>query len=749
MLIKRVNKIKNFGIFKDFNWDAAVPDFNVFNLTYGWNYSGKTTLSRVFRCFEMGQMHHDYPSAAFEVESLDGTKFSALSFPHKLLIKVFNSDFVVENLRWNEGLLPIFLLGEENIQLQEDLKNKKVELVDFTEKQSDLTKQKIELETKISNALTSKAKDIKLLLSLPVFDKRHLQLEIDGLPSDHASVVLKDADVSNLISKYKSVEKKSPVKEINISAPDLQSLYETIKVIMGATVKSKVIERLKANPPVGAWVKTGKNLHEGKDTCEFCGNLLPPDLLSQLNNHFSDDYENLISDIRKKQSNVESQKIAITLPDAANLYQDLQNEYTEIKERLLIEIQAVNEQLENFIKHLEAKKEKVFDELQVLEVINDSSNLIGEIKLLNNVIRGHNLRTQEFEKEKTAALNQLLKHYASLFVQKEKLPASKKKIIELDTAIGIAAEDVKNVDKKVKEIEAKLSETVKGAETINKHLGQYFGKGDIVVKVTPDNKFQLLRGGKVAKNLSEGEKTAIAFAYFCTKVDEKNNVLSDTVIYIDDPISSLDANHLFNTYSFIRNKFYDDATRTLKCKQLFISTHNYEFFNLIKDWFLKVKVKYKSFYFVERTTNISDDQSSLVTLPNLLLKHKSEYCYLFSLIHQFKQTPSQSFEQLYNLPNVLRRFLEIFSTFKYLSSVNVDENLHCLILDPIKCERVRKFIHYHSHGMTITKLMQISDIKECTDIVDAVLSSIESHDKIHYDSLLLEVAAPSAAPTSP
>ncbi|TWJ13187.1 AAA family ATPase [Geobacter argillaceus] len=229
MLIKRVNKIKNFGIFKDFSWDAAVPDFNVFNLTYGWNYSGKTTLSRVFRCFEMGQMHHDYPSAVFEVEYLDGTKYSTTTFPQKLSIKVFNSDFVVENLRWNEGLLPIFLLGEENIQLQEDLKKEKIQFADFTKIQNDFTEQKIDLETKISNALTSKAKDIKLLLSLPVFDKRHLQQEIDGLPSDHSSVVLKDSEVSNLITKYKSVDKKNPINELNISVPDIQSLYETIK----------------------------------------------------------------------------------------------------------------------------------------------------------------------------------------------------------------------------------------------------------------------------------------------------------------------------------------------------------------------------------------------------------------------------------------------------------------------------------------------------------------------------------------
>ena len=37
---------------------------------------------------------------------------------------------------------------------------------------------------------------------------------------------------------------------------------------------------------------------------------------------------------------------------------------------------------------------------------------------------------------------------------------------------------------------------------------------DIRIDVTDDDKFKLMRGEKVAQNLSEGEKTAISFAYF-------------------------------------------------------------------------------------------------------------------------------------------------------------------------------------------------------------------------------------------
>ncbi len=45
MIIKHIRKIRDFGIFKKLDWDSATPDFNHFNLTYGWNYCGKTTIS--------------------------------------------------------------------------------------------------------------------------------------------------------------------------------------------------------------------------------------------------------------------------------------------------------------------------------------------------------------------------------------------------------------------------------------------------------------------------------------------------------------------------------------------------------------------------------------------------------------------------------------------------------------------------------------------------------------------------------
>ncbi|MBK8682515.1 MAG: AAA family ATPase [Bacteroidetes bacterium] len=49
-MIRKIQLIKQFGVFKDYKWDTTdgIKDFKEKNVIYGWNYSGKTTISRIF-----------------------------------------------------------------------------------------------------------------------------------------------------------------------------------------------------------------------------------------------------------------------------------------------------------------------------------------------------------------------------------------------------------------------------------------------------------------------------------------------------------------------------------------------------------------------------------------------------------------------------------------------------------------------------------------------------------------------------
>lgn len=124
-MIKRINSIKKFGIYESYKWDNSMLDFQKYNLIFGWNYSGKTTFSRIFRCLELESLHPDFSCGKFEFELEDGTKKSETNLSKSLEIRVFNSDYIEDNIRWRGGLEPILILGEQNVKVQEELDEKK------------------------------------------------------------------------------------------------------------------------------------------------------------------------------------------------------------------------------------------------------------------------------------------------------------------------------------------------------------------------------------------------------------------------------------------------------------------------------------------------------------------------------------------------------------------------------------------------------------------------------------------------
>ena len=47
-MITKIDQLTNFGLYRQFKWGNNAL-FAKRNLIYGWNYSGKTTLSRLFQ----------------------------------------------------------------------------------------------------------------------------------------------------------------------------------------------------------------------------------------------------------------------------------------------------------------------------------------------------------------------------------------------------------------------------------------------------------------------------------------------------------------------------------------------------------------------------------------------------------------------------------------------------------------------------------------------------------------------------
>ena len=99
-MITKFKSIKGMAVFKDFDWDASVCEqgqpvpFKQVNIMYGRNYSGKTTLSRIVRAFETGNLSDKYGRPMFSVLLDNGKQLTeqdihAKIFGHSFLRNAF------------------------------------------------------------------------------------------------------------------------------------------------------------------------------------------------------------------------------------------------------------------------------------------------------------------------------------------------------------------------------------------------------------------------------------------------------------------------------------------------------------------------------------------------------------------------------------------------------------------------------------------------------------------------------------
>lgn len=736
-MVKKVNKIKEFGIFKDFRWANSIPEFKKYNLLYGWNYSGKTTLSRVFRSFETQEEHPDYTGAEFELEDDSRNRYKHLNLTTLPNVRVFNQDFIGKNLKWyanGEHIEPIFLLGEQNVELQNQLDKKKEE-VEKLKNDSATLKQKYELEEEqLRRAESDCARQIKQQLALPDYEVRNLRPVLTDLEGH--SEKLSNNDCTAVLNSWRSPGKLDNVSLSSLPAIDTNALLEEVKAILAKAVSGKPIKKLKDDSRLEEWVQEGVALHEHEKECQFCSNQLTQARREELSGHFSEDYQQFQINLGALRNKLEGHKATLNtlladLPDKTRYYLEFQSEYEADKKVLGKEKKEVNDFLDWLIKQLDGKQVKTFEAIYLTPPAKIEFELQSKFDEITTLTDKHNQKTANFEQVKDEAKGKLIKHYTSEFLERENYKAKQDEIKkETETHAELLAK-LMTLDGECAEIEAKLSDALKGATKVNNYIKQLFQHDGIKIEVTPEKKFILKRNSFPADNLSEGEKTAISFAYFITCLEDRNTSLSNTIVFVDDPVSSLDSNHLFNIYAFIKSKLGN-------CGQLFISTHNLEFFNLLKDWIKdrrEIQENERSFYLIRRVLKQGEFDAVLETLPSALEQFKSEYHYLFSILKKFDDEQNTDFDQLYQMPNITRRFLEAYLGFRIPNEPKPLKNLTKLIEDEAERNKVYKFLNEYSHNESATRSLVFNDFSECNEVVKAVLRAVEVKDKDHYDAL--------------
>jgi wobble nucleotide-excising tRNase len=738
-MIRKLHRITSFGVFEDFTWPGTLNNFKQFNLLFGWNYSGKTTFSRTFRCFELAKRHADFASAEVHLHCDDSTvhTLSTTAGPHHF--RVFNVDFVRDNLFFDEGAAePILILGASDIAKQQALQEKQIQLTALVDEIQAASSERRNTDSALERALTAAARDnIKKPLNRLNYDKTKFQRQVTECKANPASHILGDADYNRELNTFNSTDKKPHISAVpRVSLSPLLELSAQVEAVVSRSVKAVTIQAFEANPELEQWVNKGRHLHEGQSKCLFCGSTLPVSLMGMLADHFSDEYEVLMANLTDiENSIIRAANESAPLPQLGSFYTDLAENLknlNDIAEPLMSDRRA---SLAVLTETIHTKRLKAFTPVSAPSIVDNGAAISLILDEISALTETHNERSRQFDQNREDAFLKLEQHWASQFAIDQDYAATTARVAALKVQEEQKTAAKLTVAAEISQLEREISEAVKGAETINDLLKAYFGKGDLRVSVAEDNRLRITRNGSVAKNLSEGERSAIAFVHFMTQLQDERHPLSQTTVVVDDPMCSLDANHLFNTYSFLK-------TKLSTCYQLFILTHNYEFYSLIKEWALdkegerakkpQADWKHWSIYLIRRK---DDGTATVETIPPELLKFKSEYHYLFATLLRFQTNAGSDYDYLFSLPNVARRFLEAFGGIMIPTHAGLRSKLPRLIADEIQRERVWRFITDYSHNNSLNRSLFIPDVSECKGIVDACLNAVKQWDSDYFDDL--------------
>jgi wobble nucleotide-excising tRNase len=299
-----------------------------------------------------------------------------------------------------------------------------------------------------------------------------------------------------------------------------------------------------------------------------------------------------------------------------------------------------------------------------------------------------------------------------------------------------------------RECEAQAKDESKGAELVNRHLSHFFGHGEL--KLVAENnagiiKFNITRGNTDAKNLSEGECSLISFCYFIAKMeDEMKDAVNNgnLMIYIDDPISSLDSNHIFFMFSLIESVI----TKKKNYGQLFISTHNLDFLKYLKKLTMpksklitpgKEKLDFNQFM-IERKNKISSD---LKLSPDYLKKYITEFNYLFNEVYVCATSDDAtiSHHYQYNFGNNMRKFLEAYLFYRYPSqNLSLGQKLDKFLDDDqVSVNLINRVINEYSHLEDhADRSLEPIDVDAISKIAKTVIAKIQAKDPDQYYALL-------------
>ncbi|NTW33157.1 MAG: AAA family ATPase [Bacteroidetes bacterium] len=611
-MIKKFVKINGTWKFLQYNHNTPptgfrTTDFEKINLLYGENGSGKTTLSIILHSLKGNNsllskkrsFDHSVPQT---IEILTNgiantlyTYNNGIWDNHKPLIEIFDIHFINENIytgleiqsSHKKNLFEV-IFGQQGIQLKIDIQDIK-DRIQNGNKTIKETTEKIQLA--IENAYTAS-------------DYCNIQID-DAIDT---KIVAKEAEIATAKS-YQLIQTKQALSVI----PQISLPYDciTATAIISQTIDTisetylqkfkEHKEHLSMGGKEEEWLKQGFSSITD-NACPFCLRTFDEEIeiLEAYKQYFNEEYNTLLNSLSSLNSsvlnfNLEAQLLQADAKITGNrsLIEFWENHIINPPSLISI-IDKKDELSEAFEKVKTCLEAKSKNPIQAT-TITDLASFQTAIDAINTIIDDFNTDISTYNQKISTLKLSAQPSISQLELDLKKLKAVKKRsepvISTICTNLSTYAQAIiaLNSQKTTKQLQLDTySTTIFSSYSlrINQYLQSFapyleirnLDSGYVGSSKEPMVKYALHINGNEIKqddnplypcikySLSEGDKSALALAFFLTKLEVDGNI-QDKIIVFDDPVSSFDLNRKSTTISNLIH-FGQQS------KQLFVFTHN-------------------------------------------------------------------------------------------------------------------------------------------------------------------------------
>ncbi|KOS33343.1 AAA family ATPase [Helicobacter pylori] len=700
-----IKKIKSFKAFCGLDM-IEMDEFKHYNIIFGNNGCGKTSLTRAFELLIPKNKHIEKyrtisadksPSIEFECEdrSYKIEPNGDIRVP-PFKVEIYNSDFLHNNVPLNSEfglkklddgtiILEGSVLGEETKEINQ-LKDCRGKVEKRQKKIKDENDSENTLSAKQESEIKKYDKEIEKIRKK--MTSNTIKITPDEIGINDFCKVSKDkfkyqedalTDLEKDFNKLNEAMKKfDGLKEMELPK-DYQTIKDKLEFLFSFDIDKEageVSKKIKEHiSKVGReFIEKGIKLQKEMpdNACPFCTQKITNNIIQAYTSYFNKSVEKF------NQCSLEMSGTLKNILDQWNIKEILQafeqfkpfmEDFSQNKESLEKALEQIKDSLEELQKEVDKKEgvknEGKFQEIdkELLEIQENIQKHVGKTRNILNQKKEQEEKLKEWKTNLKEARIKKAKH-DSYDWQKSKEEAERKLSV-LNRRHERLNRLLEKIDNKLKELNDQKRPDIK---IINNYL-----KALNLPKYSLDKDYRIVLNSDALENsvaemiLSDGEKTTLAFAYFLArlKLFYKKEDLKDLVVIIDDPISSLDEQRIYNTSDIVAKINQELAGEALKDEdkaQVFVLTHNHTFMARL----INMVGKHARYFQLERHQN----QLKIVCKNEVVGYFDTFYLLLFKEVYEFakKEKVQDDCKEAINYGNKVRILLESFLKINFIDS---------------------------------------------------------------------------------